>query len=154
MFIPCLNWIALYHNLHVSLDRQAFGSQCFSTLLFTLLFCHMSCFLIWQHGDVLCVVVLCFYAPLAKPAEGAYIVFALSFRVCVGRYPHSNRGPTTKGTIGPRLLSQTWQRKSLWSPVAITKSWTMEGPRLQVFTHLCVCVCAHHPCPSDISRRT
>ena len=57
--------------------------------------------------------------------------------VCVGRYPHSNRGPVTKETMGPRLLSQ---RKSLWSPVAIIKSWTKEGPWLQVFTHLCVCV--------------
>ncbi len=56
----------------------------------------------------------------------------------VSRYTHSNRGPITKGTIGPRLLSQ---RKSLWFTVAITKCWTKEGPRLLVFTHVGVCVC-------------
>ena len=39
-----------------------------------------------------------------------------------------------KGQWGPRLPSQ---RNTMGSPVAITKSWTKEGPRFQVFTHLC-----------------
>ncbi len=60
----------------------------------------------------------------------------------MGRYTHSNQGPTTKGTIGPRLLSQ---RKTLSWAVAITKGWAKEGPRLPVFTHVHVCV-GRYPC--------
>ena len=31
--------------------------------------------------------------------------------VCVGKYPHSNRAPITKGTIGSLLLSQTVEQR-------------------------------------------
>ena len=47
--------------------------------------------------------------------------------VCVGLYPHSNRGPITYGTMGPWLLSQRVEQRSVHDCKC---------------SHTCVCVCA------------
>ena len=55
---------------------------------------------------------------------------------------HSNRGLITKGTIGsPVGKRPPCCTKHMRGVASINKRGTMGGPRLPVFTSLCVCVC-------------
>ena len=98
-----------------------------------------SCFSAPDSSSGGCVILMWVRIPVVTLVSLSKMLFSSRRgyeRVPVGVYPHSNRGPITKGTMGQRLLSQ---RKSLWSMVATTKSWTKEGPGLQVCTFLCEC---------------
>ena len=96
----------------------------------------------YEHINV-CLTSRLLCSVVGKATEGAY---CFTPWVCVGRYIHSNRGPTTK--VDNRVPG--WVKVPSWKvctkPMGAAsqkfkyeqKRDSIGGPQLQVFTHLCV----------------